>query len=215
MTEGPQSLKYFLPGPFQKQPASRSQLRAAHTSVIHGPQQGLSRSKMCFHFLVSLRSTRANITTDSALPVGTKALQSWFSCSAFLSPKTQENRSVTFKAGAASCPSFCPQKSVPVALLTLRPPPPGSRLLWPYVPPSLWPHPSVTCLTGNPLSGVRGGAQGPWRNLSAVCGSCHYLPSLSQHRGASVDSTKLPRGNPRRAELFPSSSRKETGLTPS
>ena len=30
-----------------------------------------------------------------------------------------------------------------------------------------------------------------------------------------MDSTKLPRGNLRRAELFPSSSRKETSLTPS
>lgn len=98
MTEGPQSLKYFLPGPFQKQAASRSQLRAAHTSVTHGPQQGLSRSKMCFHFLVSLGQLGPNITTDSALPVGTKALQSWFSCSALLSPKTQENRSMTFKS---------------------------------------------------------------------------------------------------------------------
>lgn len=98
---------------------------------FHGPQQGLSRSKMCFHFLVSLRSTRANITTDSALPIGTEALQSRVSMLCIFVPlKHKKIASMTFKADAASCASFCPQKSVPVALLTLRPPPPGSRLLW-------------------------------------------------------------------------------------
>ena len=166
MTEGPQSLKSFLPGPFQKQAASRSQLRAAHTSVTHGPQQGLSRSKMCFHFLVSLGQLGANITIDSALPIGTKALQSWFSCSALLSPKTQENRSMTFKSRRCILSLLLPPEEGPRGPADPEASSPGFS--GPDVPPSLWPHPLVTCLAGNQLGGVRAGAE-DWGGICLLC----------------------------------------------
>ena len=176
MTEGPQSLKSFLPGPFQKQAASRSQLRAAHTSVTHGPQQGLSRSKMCFHFLVSLGQLGANITTDSALPIGTKALQSWFSCSALLSPKTQENRSMTFKSRRCILSLLLPSEEGPVALLTLRP------LLQASL--ALMSLPACGHIRWSPASQAIswvGSEPGPRTGEESVCSVwCLSLPSLSE-----------------------------------